>query len=468
MSISSEALKSVWVDDLRDALVAAESAERDLSYLSASRTENERKQTGSYYTPADVAEFFWRQYFQAKRISTPEEFGAFIKATRFIEPSAGAGALVFSMLAAFAKGGASKSQISKINIIIVDVNAEAISFVRKLFDRLSERLGVSFKGVELICEDFRSLDVRRSNRKTVIFGNPPFFKNQKGSSPWKNVFADFTERSLRVAGADGDVQLILPLSVAFSRDYAALRTMLRAGAREIVLSSFDNMPDMLFKSGKPHSTNTNKANSQRCSILTALHSDRRAVSSTRLLRWSKEERSTLLGRLPAYVDVSDYEFDDQLPRPHSSDIMRYLDKAQGASTFGDLIRPEGKEVFYATSVARNFIGIREEPVGAAHRLAFKSKQDFYRGLLILTSDVFMAYWLTVGDGFHVTKADIHDFPLSPALLEQATESVAAAKKIWSARRAFAKSKLNAGRPTESFDFSSSMPALIKGFSLRGG
>ena len=61
---SSAVSQSEWVDDLRKLMIASEEAELKLSYLSPCGTENGRKLSGSYYTPADVATFFWREFFR--------------------------------------------------------------------------------------------------------------------------------------------------------------------------------------------------------------------------------------------------------------------------------------------------------------------------------------------------------------------------------------------------------------------
>ncbi len=459
MNTYNEGSTSALVADLKAALTAAEEAEHDLSYFSKSKTERGRKESGSYYTPADVCAFFWREYFALKGISTKNEFSVFAKDVRLIEPSAGAGALVFALLLKLAKEGVPKKQISEMEIILVDINEGAIAFLTRQFNWLSQRFGVKFKKLRLICADFKRLKIGSSRKKTVVFGNPPYVANEKGAR-WKNSFADFTQISLKLSEGDGDIHLIVPLSIAFSRDYAELRANIRAVSGSIVLSNFDNIPDTIFKAGKPQSLNSNKANSQRCTILSLLRGPKKQVLSTPLLRWPKRKRASLLARSPQYVDVSSYRFDDQFPRPQSAALMRYLERADGGLNFGALIDNSGKNVLYVASVARNYLGIREEGAGNAHRLVFKNNDDFCSGLRILSSDLFMAYWLTIGDGFHVTKGNIYDFPISKNLLIQVTRQNRMTKKVWDARYQFIKTKLNAGQPTHSYDFSEAMPSLL--------
>jgi hypothetical protein len=268
------------------------------------------------------------------------------------------------------------------------------------------------------------------------------------------------EISLRHAGQEGALHFILPVSIAFSRDFEQLRKMLVGGNRELILSHFDNIPDTLFKSGKPGHTNTNKANSQRCSIVTVRPSDTQKVLSTELHRWSKYDRASFLDTAPTYHDVTDYAFDGQFPRPTHTAVLQYLKEGRTCTRLGDLLSRSGSSELYVAAVARNFIALRDTPGGGAHCLRFSSQEDFHRALLVLASDLFFAYWRTVGDGFHVTKANVLDFPITPQLMEATSKHLRSAKRLWATRSAFLKSKLNAGQPTLSYDLSEAVPRFL--------
>ncbi|MGE4430181.1 MAG: hypothetical protein AB7E05_05485 [Sphingobium sp.] len=124
----------------------------------------------------------------------------------------------------------------------------------------------------------------------VFAGNPPFVANPRGAR-WRNLYADFVEAMLSYRGVKG-ISLILPLSICFSRDYSDLRATIRAAGMGISASSYDNIPDCLFKSGKPDSTNTNRANSQRCTILNLGGPAPLLREASPLLRWSTADRAT--------------------------------------------------------------------------------------------------------------------------------------------------------------------------------
>ena len=441
-------------------MMASEEVELKLSYLSPCGTEHGRKQSGSYYTPADVATFFWREFFSFHGLDDPSASKDYVKQTRFMEPAAGAGALIFALLHRLALTGLRPQEVAEIELCVVDINKRALAFIQEQLMALGSRWHVTFEKVSFICGDFRSTEVIRSSKSLTVFGNPPFVSNPSGSSRWKNLFADFVDIALRHADRRGALHFILPISVAFSRDFRELRKMLVASGQELILSHFDNIPDTLFKSGKPGHTNTNKANSQRCSILTLRPSATHRVLSTELHRWSKYDRASFLETVPTYHDVTDYQFDDQFPRPANRAVLEYLTENRTYTQLGDLLQPNGSSELYVAAVARNFIGIRDTPGGGAHRLRFAEQDDFHRVLLLLASDLFFAYWRTVGDGFHVTKANVLDFPLTPRLMDATSAQLRSAKRLWAKRSEFIKTKLNAGQPTHSYDFSKAAPRLL--------
>ena len=438
----------------------SEEAEEQLSYISACKSEHERKKLGSYYTPTDVADFFWRELFNQNEVFGYEDALTFAHKYHFVEPAAGAGALIFALLKKFVNCGLCPNQLSKIDLSIIDVNTSALAFVEKQFKALEKSWGVRFDEVKFVCRDFLETPLSNSQKPRFFFGNPPFVSNDKGQSSWKNIYADFLEKALDNIGAIGGVHFVVPLSIAFSRDYVALRKMILQTNGTVCLSNFDNIPDTLFKSGKPSHTNTNKANSQRCTILTILPEKPTRILATGLLRWSKKERTKILGRSPQYFDISTYSFDSQFPRPESETPLRYLDLATGSPTLGDLISKEGKYTLFVGGVARNYISLRDGPANGVHTFGFETEDDFLLALGVLSSDLFLSYWLSLGDGFHLTKGNIFNFPIHTTLVAECTRNIKTLRKTWKGRQRFQKGKLNSGQMTKSFDLRSAVPSLV--------
>lgn len=453
-------IHSAWVTHIEAIQRHSEEAEEKLSYISECKSEHERKKLGSYYTPTDVADFFWRELFAQNELLDAKDALSFLRKHHFVEPAAGAGALIFALFKRFLRFGVTAEQLAEIELSIIDVNNNALAFVEKQIKFLSGAWNVSFNRVRLIRDDFLSHDLSSGLKPYFFFGNPPFVANEKGRYTWKNIYADFLAKALTHVSKEGGIHFIVPLSVAFSRDYSVLRAMIMDTRGTVCLSNFDNIPDNLFKSGKPSHTNTNKANSQRCTILTVLPGRPKKLLSTPLLRWSKKDRADLLSQSPDYFDVSDYNFDQQFPRPENRAVLDYLDLAADSPTLGSIVSKNGSHKLFVAGVARNYVSLRDGPANGVHVLGFESDNDFFLGLGVLSSDLFLSYWLSIGDGFHLTKGNIFNFPLHHTLVQECQRNVPALRLTWKLRQRFQKKKINSGRMTKSFDLRDAVPSLI--------
>jgi len=446
-------------------LQKAEKDERDLAYYTSCRTELARKHSGSYYTPVDVAKFFWNQFFDASGISDNKSASEFLRAHRFIEPACGSGVLVYALFDKLLKLGVSLEVMRDLDLHLIDLNKFALEYSKRQFSLINTALGDKYFSPSLEQADFLRYDGLGSGKPTVVFGNPPFVSNSKGAT-WKNTFADFLDRCLEEAAPLAAIHFIVPLSLAFSRDYSALRHKMRAKKLKVYASHFDNIPDTLFKSGKPQSENTNKANSQRCTIISAFAAKEHRLFSSKMHRWCAADRGALLSSRAHFDDVTDYSLGDQFIRPSSTEMAKYLQSTNFKYSLGDLVQSRGRHYLFIGSVARNYISVRGEAGSGIQAFAFEDRQTFYKFLGLITSDVFMEYWRSVGDGFHVTRANILDFPVSATLDELAEASVPKIKSMWARRKRFEKTKQNSGALVRSYDFSGAVPSFRHVLSLQ--
>ena len=460
MNICNGVWTSEWEADLEGLLERAERAELDLSYSSPCKSEKARKQAGAYYTPRDAAQFFWNEFVSLNDIHSTAEVYDFWTNHHFIEPACGAGALVYALFKKVLELGLPIDAVASVDMTLVDINKDALDFTRSEIKALETKWGISFSGIRFICADFLSCTLPVSPKKPLLFGNPPFVPNPRGSK-WKNIFADFLERSLELSGEFGQIHFILPLSLAFSRDYGSLRDMMRSSAKGIALSSFDNIPDTLFPSGKPEHINTNKANSQRCSIVTVFPSTRPQILATRMHRWSKKDRKQLLSSCPNYLNVTDYVFDGQFPRPENETVMRLLSDAEAYPSLKSLLVKESESALFVSGVARNFIGLRDEASSGVNRFYFRSESDLHKAILILSSQIFLDYWRSIGDGFHVTRGNVERFPLHPSIMAVIEGNISKGRSLWLSREKYAKIKRHPAGATKSFDFTGAALNIAK-------
>jgi len=450
-------------------LCQAEKDECRLAYSSDSGSELLRKQSGSYYTPVDVAKLFWNQFFDAYPPQNMISVANFASSHRFIEPACGSGVLVFALLDKLIDLGISPCRMQDIELHLVDSSSSVLDYTRRQFARINDMLGGQYLCPKYVHSDFLRYKGLNTTKPTIVFGNPPFVANPRGAE-WKNLYADFLDYCLEWSASLTAMHFIVPLSLAFSRDFSALRQKLRLGGYAVHASHFDNVPDTLFKFGKPQSSNSNRANSQRCSIITALSASEHRLHSSKLHRWNAAGRSELLSQKLYYEDVTDYSFCDQFIRPSSREMACYLQYGDVSYALGDLTELGGRYCLHVGGVARNYVSIRPEKSNSTHTFYFSNQTDFYRFLGIIASDVFYDYWRSIGDGFHLTRSNILDFPVSQSLDCMLTASIPKIRNMWSRRKKYEKIKTNVG-PVRSYDLSSIAPpfssALLRTFRAGG-
>lgn len=448
---SRHAGSSDWTQVIDQAIIAAEAAELELSRQGSHAPAEQRKASGSYYTPSDVAGHFWDLFFRHHRISDLASLLAFTSSNDLVEPSSGSGMFVFSFLRKAASLGATPDSLASLRFHVIDINLSALRFFAEQMRQIEAAVGVRFACVGPSQNDFLQWTTTTRVENAVFVGNPPFIANPRGHS-WRNLYADFVAAMLQYGSVKG-VSLILPLSVCFSRDYAGLRDMIRDARMGISASSYDNIPDCLFKAGKPDSTNTNRANSQRCTILNLGGPDPNVREASALLSWSARERGAVLSRVPAFRPIQDGDQTGQLPRPASDALSSYMESAKGARPLRAMLSKIGRPVFAVGGVARNYIGIRDIDTPGPGIIPIKAASEEERGILlqILSSALFYDYWRTYGDGFHVTVDLIERFPVSQKLREQCARNLVYARQVWVDRAAYAKEKLNSGRIVRSYD-----------------
>jgi hypothetical protein len=359
---------------------------------------------------------------------------------------------LFSMMRSLACFGMGPDEVARLRFQAVDINQTALDFVEDQLRGLEAEFSVRFSGVVLEKADFLAWVSDRELAGATFIGNPPFVSNPRGSR-WKNMYADFVEAMISPK-ADRSLSLIVPISVCFSRDYVSLRRLLMSTGMPLSASSYDNIPDCLFKAGKPESGNTNKANSQRCTILNLGGPRRGVVESTALLRWTAGERSVFLAETPCFHDCAEFDIERQIPRPTDAQLTEYLQEADGGRTVREFMSKIGRGAFGVGGVARNFIGIRDYEGKAPGVIPVRTNErDSSLVLLqVLASRLFYKYWRSFGDGFHVTNDLIDRFPISKNLLRACEENIDAAAKVWDKRERFAKTKLNSGKIVKSYDF----------------
>ncbi len=430
-----------------------EAAESALSVYGLEKDQSSRASTGSFYTPEDVADQVWDQFFDHHSIRSLDDLTSFIGDYKFVEPSAGSGIFVFTFIRRAMRLGAGLDLLKHIKFDVIDLNLGALRFVRSKLMEIERIVGVELTGFKLVQSDFLDWAEQTTVENVAFVGNPPFVKNAKGSK-WRNSFADFVQAMLTYRCERRAICLILPMSVCFSRDYLNLREQILDAKLPLSISSYDNIPDCLFKFGKPDHSNTNKANSQRCSVLNLGGEGSLFRRASKMMRWAASERETVLSRLPEFIAFDGPSTGDQFPRLISEAVISYLDRNQRSPTIGSFVDRSADPAFAVAAVARNFIGIRDVDKLTNSAIPIGSGDADVDLLLlqVLSSSAFYDYWLTFGDGFHVTRSLIDRFPISKEIANECERRVPIARRLWQDRARFKQTKLNRGIEVSSYKF----------------
>ena len=300
----------------------------------------------------------------------------------------------------------------------------------------------------------------------VVIGNPPYvatksIKYSLGPNVkhrYPDIYAYVLERSTQVTSTVGRCGMILPLSLTFSRDFGALRQNVRKLGTSW-LSSFDNIPAALFAGV-----------SQRCTILVSAPTGQYSFT-TRLNRWRAQFRPSLMANI-SYASVpSDYEVESLgFPRLSGKRGERLLRLHRGVAKRAPsaVAAPSDSQgVLGFSPTARNFISTYLEPPPTLD-LDGRTIKDSEPGPSLVLASLELAraalaatsgtacfwYWLTRGDGFHVTNSLLSEFlaPLSelPSECQQKLELIG--ELLHESRNGALVFKKNAGKYVGNFNY----------------
>ena len=181
----------------------------------------------------------------------------------------------------------------------------------------------------------------------VIIANPPYVgtsPNQAiselyGTAKGGDLYAWLFERSLSMVAETGNIGLIIPLSLMFSRQMKPLRKLLLQEEGTLFISSFDATRDGIFL------PNGESRNGQRASIAVChKQKDKRYIYTTNLMRWIGEERPALFSNLN-YAEITPLATDEAFPKLGDSRLVPFLQELKAYSkTIGSTVyRPPKKK-----------------------------------------------------------------------------------------------------------------------------
>ena len=300
----------------------------------------------------------------------------------------------------------------------------------------------------------------------VTIGNPPYVNckslgyvvQSPKSLRFPDIYGYVVTQSHRITSQRGRCGFIVPLSVTFSSEFSDLREQL-ANSGTHWFSSFDNIPAALF-SGV----------SQRCTIWLSSLADGDSFT-TRLFRWRSAYRAFLLdnvtyNKVANSVPATSFGI-PRLANRFSAKLLALHIKSSSSK----LISPHGLGRATArlgfSPTARNFISTFIEPPPVLHAddecvldptqcgwVTLPSDEKAYAALAITAGDACFWYWLTRGDGFHITNWLLIDLlaPIASFTTDHLRRLVTIGELLHQYRYSALVFKKNAGKYVGNFNY----------------
>ena len=255
----------------------------------------------------------------------------------------------------------------------------------------------------------------------LVIGNPPYQKpdpndRNRGDAlgyvgASKDLYLMFIEAALTIAAPNGCVTLVVPHSIVFGRlkPFKEVRFVIERVAQRVDIRTYDNRIQPAFPS-LPWLKGTDKANEnrQRVTVLTIQKQPRDTkerscvVHSLGLVRLQAETRTeTLKKTREGQVQIRDSVQWTQAPTRSLHELLcamrgPYLAKANQGQT----ITFPATAMYFLTCLPEGCID---------NRRRWKTtvpEEDFWGWIGLYNSHLFHAYWLMIGDAFHLTGQEV--------------------------------------------------------------
>ncbi len=258
----------------------------------------------------------------------------------------------------------------------------------------------------------------------AVISNPPyvdvhadaFFRGAFHCASATNLYAYFLERSGQLAAPNGQIGMIVPLSLVCSERMSTLREWLTQNLAEIRVANFGIRPAKIFPDVD-----------QRVTILLATKKVEPGAGDSRLLstryhHWRKGEQFDMLAKL-SYADISNLQHPLGWPKLGDETGQRIAKKLFAQkSKIGDYL--DGDWAFYYHGIGRywlkaydfapTFLKADGQPGRSTtlFELRAPSAEIGYVILAIVNSSLFFWYWVLFSDDFHLKQEEIASFPFT--------------------------------------------------------
>lgn len=306
----------------------------------------------------------------------------------------------------------------------------------------------------------------------VIIGNPPYIATSKVrqnyiakgfvTSRATDIYAWVIERSTQLLHVEATFGMILPLSIAFSSDFASCRQLLFSNFTRSWSSSYGRIPSALF------SFDVRVRNVIYLGRKTAVSRDvRPQLKTTSLRRWNKSFRPFLFDTIE-YTDFTPAYWNYRIPKVSQGKIagmFEELRRSQPHSLGFSLSSKLSGPSLYFKKTAYNWLNFCKSlppcydasgmPIQHTKFGSIFFRDSYARDLafLLLNGKIMFAYWCIVGDDFDVTSWMFSELPIALTSFSEKSsrQLINLVPLLENAMAAAVTSKLNAGKTVGNYN-----------------
>ena len=271
--------------------------------------------------------------------------------------------------------------------------------------------------------------VMREGGFDVVIGNPPYVAKRRvtgytvkgyATEDCTDIYAWCLERVIAIAHAKAYTGMIVPLSLSFSGDFDVLRKLLYTRYHANWFSHFAKRPSMLFTGVQVRNT----------IHVGKLGGTQRQDQTSRIHRWPNEARSHLFATL-SYAAFNPNLWKHRIPKLNTQGLIDAFEKnlvPGGRTIEATMNRHATAHALHFKKTAYNWLSFTHEeapcfdaegkrvPQNEYGQINFQSADDRDMAFLLLNGKIQLAFWIAIGDDFHVTKGNFADLPLVPGQL----------------------------------------------------
>ena len=269
--------------------------------------------------------------------------------------------------------------------------------------------------------------IMRDGGFDVVIGNPPYISANKIRKEYDimdyscekcpDIYAWFLERTKYLLKQNGRTGMIVPLSIGFSNDFAVCRQLLTRTYGMNWYSSFGRIPSALFN------FDVRVRNTIHLGYKTE-HTKENLTS--RLHRWYEAERKNLFEQIQ-YIEFDPVTWDGRIPKVNTQNLTNVFEALLKVTPKGIRLHPSRLKtpyILHFKQSAYNWLNFcREVPPSFNKKgkrisqtqfgkVYFRDEQELMLTMLLANGKLMLAYWLMVGDDFHLTQWNFKEFPIN--------------------------------------------------------